>query len=211
MIAARAAVPGVDALVDLLGVGLGAIGGTGTERLRAAVQAEIEDAVLRRLPEVEKQVAALQREGVPINATDFARLVQCYARAWRDSADPRKRKLLEDAFVRSFDKELYESGLLNVLWERLETLGYGDLRLLGELVEAKGGAAAVDEVRKRWGVGVPSKLGTFHGENLARAGLVAYMPQSGVGGCNPTDLGHRMWQLAWEQLPDPNVRAESGG
>jgi hypothetical protein len=137
---------------------------------------------------------------VPINVSDFVRVVEQYARAWRDAADAKKRKLLEDAFVRSFDRELYESGLLNALWERLDRLAYGDLVLLRDVIEAAGNPPHSTAVLEAHGATSAEGLGAFHLSNLDRERLVLIVDPKIHGQpiyVNCTELGRRLWLLAF--------------
>jgi hypothetical protein len=205
--AGRATLPSLaKALLELGAGGLDLLGGTGTQRLQKWVEEEIWDAVLRRLPEVEARVADLQRAGVPINVSDFVRVVEQYARAWRDAADAKKRKLLEDAFVRSFDRELYESSLLNVLWDRLDRLTYGDLFVLRRLLEVRQDGEGLVNRRRELHLSHPESLNYFHATNLVEAGLCSGHPAQ----CLPTELGKRVCELAWDQLPEPGAEAAGG-
>lgn len=182
-------------LADIAKLGLQALGGTGTDRLRDAVQAEVEETVFSSFPALQQQVKRLEAEGVKVNTSDVARIIENFARSWSSAADAKKRKVLEDAFVRSFDRELYESGLLNALWERLDRLSYGDLFLLRELGEAGKGAAT--SVQRKHDLVNGSSLARFHATNLLREGLgwspAAHSDPSGTG---ITDLGLRLYELA---------------
>lgn len=184
-------------LADLIRIGLGK---DGTERLREAEAEEVREAVFARLPEVERKMHALSTQGVPINVSDFLRVLEHFGKAWTKAADSKKRERLEAAFVRSFDKELYESGLLNALWERLDRLSYGDLRLLRDLHEA---GEHRDAVKNEWRLAGGDSLGRFHGQNLDREGLV-WSPYKELDGIRPNDLGKRLYDLAWEQLSEPD-------
>lgn len=184
--------PVVGLLRDLLKLGLGP---SSDDRFRDAVSAEIADAALRRLPQVEAAVAELLRAGAGVNASDFRRVLEHFARAWTTAADAKKRRLLEDAFTKSFDPELYESGLLNVLWARMERLSYGDLRLLRDLAEIK----EYQLLERRHRLAQQTSIGAFHLSNLEDEGLTR--------GTSPTDLGKRLCQLAWNVCAEPNVES----
>jgi hypothetical protein len=150
-------------------LGLHAAGGTGTQRLRAAVQNEIEGAVLTVLPEVLRRIEQLEANGSKVNASDFATVVENFARSWSGAADAKKRKLLEDAFVRSFDPELYESGVLNALWDKLDRLSYGDLNLLRDFGVAGKGAGA--SVQAKHDLKNGTSEGRYHAFKLLSEGL----------------------------------------
>jgi hypothetical protein len=171
------------------------------------IRDEVSDAVFRRMPEVEQRITALELAGAQPKLADLANMVNTHARAWAKAADSKKRKLLEDAFVRSFDRELYESGLLNALWERLERLSYGDLFLLRELVEASA-RGNLQAVRRQHRLGDIDSIGAHHASMLLGAGLAV---KNGTFSENvvPTDLGKRMRDLAWEQLPEPAAGDDS--
>lgn len=181
---------------------------TGDQRLEDWIQEEVREAVFRRLPEVERKCQELIDAGVDVKLTDVAHVGNHVARGWSTAADPRKRKLLEDAFVRSFDRELYESGLLNTLWERLERLSYGDLRLLRDIVEV----ARASHGQTRRGMHELTEelsLAAFHAANLQREALMVLNRVNNEAHALPTDLGVRLYRLAWEQLPEPGAAVDS--
>jgi hypothetical protein len=198
LVAAKALLPApVQVLVELAGLGLGK---DGTDRLRDAVAQEIEDAVFTRLPEVERKMAVLARAGVRFNVSDFVRILEHFGKTWTKAADSGKRERLEAALVRSFDPELYKSGLLNTLWEKLDRLSYGDLSLLKDLHEAGANRDGLED----WHLADDDSLGQFHADNLYREGLVWSNTGMKDGrSARPNELGRRMHALAWEQLPEP--------
>jgi len=178
---------------------------TGDQRLAEWIQEEVREAVFRRLPEVERKCQELIDGGVDVKLSDVAHIGNHVAKGWSTAADPKKRKILEDAFVRSFDRELYESGLLNTLWERLERLSYGDLFLLRDLVEAgeKNRDADREAVIKKHELRKNGGLGPFHAQNLVNEG-VAFHP-SALDSIRANELGSLMYKLAWEELPEPGA------
>lgn len=178
---------------------------SGDKRLDDWVREEVREVVLRQFPEAVKRIEALESAGAGPKVSDFVHVANAFARAWTTSADSKKRKLLEDAFVRSFDRELYESGLLNALWDRLDRLAYGDLQLLARLAEVAVEDEASDqsfhEFKMQLGFGMTTSLTCFHAGNLKREGLLT----SDADDAYVTDLGRRMRDLAWSQLPEPGT------
>jgi hypothetical protein len=166
----------------------------GDKRLDDWVRDEAREVVFRQFPEALKRIEALEAAGAEPKVSDFVHVANAFARAWTTAADSKKRKLLEDAFVRSFDRELYESGLLNVLWGHLDRLSYGDLFLLRELHEADRAAMAKERKLNKGG-----SLGSYHAASLRNEQLVwSHMGVADVVYIEPTELGSRLYQLAWK-------------
>lgn len=182
---------------------------SGDQRLARALQQEILDTVLSAVPELQKRVATLESSGVAIKLADVMRVAEHYTHAWRTAVDAKKRKLLEEAFVRSFDRELYESGLLNALWERLERLSYGDLFLLRDLVEA--GDGGLRQVHQKYNTQKSASLGNFHARNLIREGLCwSSMGRDADADARPSELGEKLHALALAPREETTVREPTG-
>jgi hypothetical protein len=174
---------------------------TGTQNLQAAVQAEVAEHLVELRPLLLQNIAALEAAGVPFKAADAANFVGSFSRAWAKAANQELRERLDAAFLRSFNKDLFEQGLINALWERLERLAYGDLRLLNQLCDL----VDYEAFAREHSPGGAGDIDAFHGANLIREGLAwasRDYPQS-TRIIYPTDLGRRMRELAWAQLPEP--------
>jgi len=167
---------------------------TGTARLQAAVAEEIAEAALRRLPEVEQKVRELLARDVPISPNDFARILSEFARAYQNTADAKKRKVLEDAFVNSFSQDLYDAGLLTVLWQKLDRLSYGDLRLLKEIADA--GENAEKTVIGKAEVKNKATVKSFHYNSLAAEMLVSSNIPEGGALIQAADIGLLLTELS---------------
>ncbi len=83
------------------------------------------DILLNRLPDEEKPEPA-----------DFAAVVKAVLQASEKTADSKKRRLLKNALINAFDLEQYSNGLTLRLIAILEDLEYGDIELLGRILEA---------------------------------------------------------------------------
>lgn len=184
-----------------------AAGETPTERLIEAERAERRAAISRRADELQANIAKLVRDGVPVNLSDFIRVTEHASKAWSQAADAKKRSLIEDALVNSFDPELYESGLLNTLWGCIDRLSYGDLVLLRAFVDAR--PDDLPSLRKESGLTNQESLGAFHASALMREGLAwNALGHPPAGALTPTDLGRRLRALAWT---DATTATKEGG
>lgn len=135
--------PGHDIEAALLAKGIPAVGGflaavvtADAQKVSEAVRREqvadlVNDDAKRRL---EQNFKALSDKGTTPSTSDISGVYADFSKCWMN-ADPDKRRILRNAFINAFDPELYESGILTVLFEKLDSLCYGDLVLLSVCVD----------------------------------------------------------------------------
>lgn len=119
-----------------------------------------------RIAALEQAVRKLREQGVEVRASDVRAVVEALVQAHRKTADPRKRRLLEQAAGHAFDRGLYEEGLTIRLLGIMEELTYGNVAFLRRFSEQFQPLAVKDTVRR------PGTIEQHQAGLLVRLGLL---------------------------------------
>lgn len=139
--------PGIAAALGAIRAAVSKFCPTGTQEFQAAVEEEIRSAVFTRLPEVEANLRGLLAREQPVTAQDFVHAVSEFSRSYQQSIDERKRAMLKEAFVNTFNPDLHEAGLVELLWAKLDRLSYGALQCLRDIV-AQGPPERISQIHR---------------------------------------------------------------
>lgn len=115
---------------------LGAVAGTVVHlSLRHTLKTESVRELLKVAPQVAEKVGHLQEEmgDEAPGASEVASTLLLAAEANETATNKAKKRLIQNAFVNSFDIELYKEGINKHLFDLLEKLEYPELVLLEEL------------------------------------------------------------------------------
>jgi hypothetical protein len=104
---------------------------------------------------------------------DFAAVVTAIIQVSEKTADFRKRRLLKNALVNAFDVEQYKSGLVLRLIALLQDLEYGDMEVLGKILNAEE-AISEENFQEKLEAETPSKpsISEREREQIAKAKLI---------------------------------------
>jgi hypothetical protein len=108
---------------------------TASARMNASIAREHAAWMEERVADLERGFMELQAKGANVRATDVRALAEGIDKAYRTTADPNKRRLLEISATRAFDSELYPAGITLILLELLERLSYGHVAVLRRLTD----------------------------------------------------------------------------
>ncbi|MEQ1564486.1 MAG: hypothetical protein ABMA64_02525 [Myxococcota bacterium] len=176
---------------------------TASARMNTSIMQSHAEWLEERVKDLEQGYQALRDKGIDAQPTDARPIAEAIDRAFRRTADPSKRKLLELAATHAFDQELYELGLTLVLLEKLERLTYGQIALLRKLSDGQ-------YVSLPTWVSEPGSIDHFLTEGLIRSGLVRsqrgvdtdfWLSASSADAVGITGLGQRMLALLSEPEP----------
>jgi hypothetical protein len=135
-----------------------------TDQLLKAVQKEIEEAVLLRLPQLESRVKTLEEKlNESPKSVDVIKILDGFTQSYTQ-AEARKRDYVLNALINAFDPEIYEQSLTERLFAIMKDLDYGDLHYL--IMLNKGGIKSEQPWKTPW------KMDAYHASRLEKALLI---------------------------------------